>query len=106
MGPDHPDVAKALNNLGTALQERGHYEVAEQLYQRTWRSTSGPPVPTTHWWPPASTTWRRSTKPVDSTPMLGRIRAGAGDSPARVRTGQHAGGRQPEQPGHLDPEGR
>ncbi|HLJ97817.1 MAG TPA: tetratricopeptide repeat protein [Gemmataceae bacterium] len=34
-GPDHPDVAKVLNTLGSLCEDRGDDAEAEQLYQRS-----------------------------------------------------------------------
>ena len=34
LGPDHPDVAKALNNLAVLYQKQGRYAEAEPLYKR------------------------------------------------------------------------
>ena len=34
LGPDHPDVATALNNLALLYQEQGRYAEAEPLYKR------------------------------------------------------------------------
>ena len=34
LGPDHPDVAVSLNNLGVLYQNQGRYDDAEPLYQR------------------------------------------------------------------------
>jgi tetratricopeptide (TPR) repeat protein/tRNA A-37 threonylcarbamoyl transferase component Bud32 len=34
LGPDHPDVASSLNNLGAALQMAGNHEEAKALYER------------------------------------------------------------------------
>jgi CHAT domain-containing protein len=35
LGPDHPDVALSLNNLGYLYNEQGRYAEAEPLYQRS-----------------------------------------------------------------------
>ncbi len=35
LGPEHPDVALALNNLGAAYQAKGDYARAEPLYERS-----------------------------------------------------------------------
>ncbi len=34
LGPDHPDVAQSLNNLGGLYKVQGKYAEAEPLYQR------------------------------------------------------------------------
>ena len=34
MGPDHPDVATDLNNLGSLYDTLGDYDKAEPLYKR------------------------------------------------------------------------
>jgi tetratricopeptide (TPR) repeat protein len=34
LGPEHPDVATSLNNLGALYYAQGQYEKAEPLYQR------------------------------------------------------------------------
>jgi tetratricopeptide (TPR) repeat protein len=34
LGPEHPDTAQGLNNLGLLYDAQGHYEEAESLYQR------------------------------------------------------------------------
>jgi len=34
-GPEHPNVAKALNNLGLIYKTQGKYAQAEQLYNRS-----------------------------------------------------------------------
>ncbi|CAN0339491.1 unnamed protein product, partial [Scytosiphon promiscuus] len=34
-GPDHPEVATALNNWAVVLQEQGKYDDAESLYERS-----------------------------------------------------------------------
>lgn len=34
MGPDHPDVAKQLNNLALICQNQGMYEEVEKYYRR------------------------------------------------------------------------
>ena len=52
-GPDHPDVATALNNLALLYQSQGRSAEAEPLYRRSLkivRRSSGPTTPT---WPPA-----------------------------------------------------
>ena len=35
MGPDHPDVATGLNNLGLVYCDQGKYALAESLYKRS-----------------------------------------------------------------------
>ena len=35
LGPDHPDVATSLNNMGLLYQEQGRYGEAEPLYKRS-----------------------------------------------------------------------
>jgi CHAT domain-containing protein/Flp pilus assembly protein TadD len=35
LGPEHPDVAQALNNLALLFKSRGRYAEAEQFYNRT-----------------------------------------------------------------------
>jgi tetratricopeptide (TPR) repeat protein len=35
LGPDHPDVATSLNNLGLLYQNLGQYSAAESLYKRS-----------------------------------------------------------------------
>ncbi len=35
MGPEHPDVARSLNNLAMVYTDQGKYEEAEPLYQRS-----------------------------------------------------------------------
>ena len=35
LGPEHPDIANSLNNLGPALQTQGNYAEAEALYRRS-----------------------------------------------------------------------
>ena len=45
MGPDHPYLATALNNLGELYRQRGKYEQAEPLFERAlrlWEQTLGP----------------------------------------------------------------
>ena len=37
LGPDHPDVALTLSNLGVLMQSEGKIEAAESLYQRALR---------------------------------------------------------------------
>jgi hypothetical protein len=34
LGPDHPDVAEALNNLAFSYHQQGSYADAEQLFKR------------------------------------------------------------------------
>jgi Tetratricopeptide repeat len=34
LGPDHPDVALALNNLAEHYRKQGHYVDTEPLYKR------------------------------------------------------------------------
>ena len=34
LGPDHPDVASALNNLAVLCRDQGRYAEAEPLFQR------------------------------------------------------------------------
>ena len=34
LGPDHPDVAQALNNLAVLYYKQGRYAEAEPLYKR------------------------------------------------------------------------
>jgi tetratricopeptide (TPR) repeat protein len=34
LGPDHPDVAKSLNNLASLYRNQGRYGEAEPLYKR------------------------------------------------------------------------
>ena len=49
-GPEHPDVAIALNNLGILFQDIGNYAKAEPLYQETlriWQKILGPEHPYT-----------------------------------------------------------
>jgi tetratricopeptide (TPR) repeat protein len=48
LGPDHPDVATALNNLASLLQDKGDYADAEPLYRRALaiaETTLGPEAP-------------------------------------------------------------
>ena len=35
LGPDHPDVASALNNLASLYHKQGRYAEAEPLYKRS-----------------------------------------------------------------------
>ena len=35
LGPDHPDVAQSLNNLGNLYNAQGRYREAEPLLQRS-----------------------------------------------------------------------
>ncbi len=35
MGPNHPDVAQSLNNLGSLYHDQGQYAQAEPLYKRS-----------------------------------------------------------------------
>ncbi|MDZ7409300.1 MAG: tetratricopeptide repeat protein [candidate division KSB1 bacterium] len=35
LGPEHPEVARSLNNLGMLLQDQGHYAAAEPLFRRS-----------------------------------------------------------------------
>src|SRR4051794_16985025 len=37
LGPDHPDVAKSLNNLAALYVRKGRFAEAEPLYQRAIR---------------------------------------------------------------------
>jgi tetratricopeptide (TPR) repeat protein len=34
LGPDHPDVAQTLNNLGNLNRDRGDFAAADDFYQR------------------------------------------------------------------------
>jgi tetratricopeptide (TPR) repeat protein len=40
LGPDHPDVAVSLNNLGELYRAQGRYADAEPLYKRSVRQES------------------------------------------------------------------
>jgi len=49
LGPDHPDVALALNNVGNALEEQGKYEEALGYHERAlviYEAALGPNHPT------------------------------------------------------------
>ena len=35
LGPDHPDVARSLNNLAELYDDQGRYADAEPLYKRS-----------------------------------------------------------------------
>ena len=48
LGPEHPDVAASLNNLGDLYGEKGDYAKAEPLFQRAldiWEKALGPEHP-------------------------------------------------------------
>jgi tetratricopeptide (TPR) repeat protein len=48
LGPDHPDVAKPLNNLAELNSVQGKYAEAEPLYKRSlaiWEKALGPDHP-------------------------------------------------------------
>ncbi len=48
LGPDHPHVAKGLNNLAVLYQAQGHYAEAETLFRRSlsiWEKVLGPDHP-------------------------------------------------------------
>ena len=48
LGPDHPDVATALNNLGALYRAQRRYGEAEPLYLRAlviWKKALGPDHP-------------------------------------------------------------
>ena len=62
-GPDHPNVATALNNLARLLQDTNRLEGAEPLYRRAWRSTRPRTVPTTQPSLQFSTAWRICSVP-------------------------------------------
>jgi tetratricopeptide (TPR) repeat protein len=50
LGPEHPDTALSLNNLGSLYQAMGEYAKAEPLYQdalRIYRKALGPEHPET-----------------------------------------------------------
>ena len=47
-GPDHPDIAQALNNLAALYGRQGRNSLAEQFYKRsvaTFEKTLGPNHP-------------------------------------------------------------
>ena len=46
-GPDHPDVATALNNLAMILSDLGELDAARPLAERAWPSTRLSTDPTT-----------------------------------------------------------
>ena len=55
LGPEHPDVAAALNNLALRYKTQGRYVEAEPLYRRSLairEKALGPEHPTS---PPPST---------------------------------------------------
>ena len=78
LGPEHPDIATALNNLAELYRATGRYAEAEPLYQRASRSArrrSGPTIP---------------TSPLAQQPGLlyrrpGPLRRGRAALPARAR---------------------
>ena len=48
LGPEHPDVAQSLNNLGELYRAQGKYSKAEPLYKRSlaiWEKALGPEHP-------------------------------------------------------------
>ena len=48
VGPNHPDVAESLNNLGLLYDIQGEYSKAEMLYKRAlaiWEEKLGPDHP-------------------------------------------------------------
>ena len=48
LGPDHPDVAVSLNNLGQLYEAEGRYADAEPLFKRSlaiWEKALGPDHP-------------------------------------------------------------
>ena len=90
LGPDHPDVAISLNNLAVLYRSQGRYAEAEPLYKRAWRSARRRSAPTTPTSPPASTTWRRCTRP-------GPVRRGRAALQARLAIDEKALG-----PDHPD----
>jgi len=50
LGPEHPDTAQGLNNLGSVLAAQGRYADAEPLYRRAlaiWEKVLGPEHPDT-----------------------------------------------------------
>ena len=50
LGPNHPDVAKSLNDLAELYYTQGHYEVAEPLYRKAlsiWEKALGSVHPNT-----------------------------------------------------------
>jgi tetratricopeptide (TPR) repeat protein len=64
LGPDHPDVATALNNLASLLQDKGDYADAEPLYRRALAIAEKDSRP------------RGSTKQRDSIQLEGAHRRG------------------------------
>ncbi len=56
-GPDHPNVAAIVNNLGSVLQDLGDLPRPAPPSSAPWPSTSTPSAPTTPTWPRSSTTW-------------------------------------------------
>ncbi len=58
-GPDHPDVATVVNNLGSVLQDLGDLAGARAAFERALaidEKSFGPDHPKS---PPTSTTWAR-----------------------------------------------
>ena len=100
-GPEHPETADALNNLGFLYKKTGDYAKAEPLYQEALRirqKVLGPEHPDTR---RASITWPCCTRPWASTPKPNRSfkkRSGSG----RRFLGQNIPTpREPQQPGRL-----
>ena len=51
LGPEHPDVARSLNNLAGLYRAQGQYAKAEPLYQRALGIREKALVPSIRMWP-------------------------------------------------------
>ena len=56
-GPEHPEVATDVNNLGSVLQDKGDFDGAQAAYERVLAIGEATFDPSIRMSPSASTTW-------------------------------------------------
>ena len=75
-GPDHPAVARDVNNLGVCCGPWGSWPGRGRLSSGRWPSTRRPTAPTTRTWPAMSITWEVCCRIWETWPGRGRHSSG------------------------------